>query len=45
MRGLGAAAVAVVILFVVDQLLNAGLYSEVVAEALIQVGSIVGVHV
>jgi hypothetical protein len=45
MRGIGAAAVAAVILFIVDQLLNAGRYSEVVANALIQVGSIVGVHV
>jgi hypothetical protein len=45
MRGLGATAVAAVILFIVDQLLNAGRYSEVVADALIQVGSIVGVHV
>jgi hypothetical protein len=45
MRGIGAAAVAAVILFIVDQLLNAGRYSEVVANVLIQVESIVGVHV
>jgi hypothetical protein len=45
MRGIGAAAVAAVILFIVDQLLNAGRYSEVVANVLIQVGSIAGVHV
>jgi hypothetical protein len=45
MRGIGAAAVAAIILFVVDQFLNAGRYSEVVADALIHVGSIVGVHV
>jgi hypothetical protein len=45
MRGISAAAVAAVILFIVDQLLNAGRYSEVIADALIQVGSIVGVHV
>jgi hypothetical protein len=45
MRGLGATAVAAVILYIVDQLLNAGRYSEVVAEALTHVGSIVGVRV
>lgn len=45
MRGIGAAAVAAVILFIVDQLLNAGRYSEVVANVLIQAGSIVGVRV
>jgi hypothetical protein len=45
MRVLGATAVAVVTLFIVDQFLNAGRYSEVVADALIQVGSIVGVRV
>jgi len=45
MRGLGATAVAVVTLFIVDQFLNAGRYSEVVVAALIQVGSIVGVRV
>ena len=45
MRGIGATAVAAVILFIVDQLLNAGRYSEVVANALIQVGSIAGIHV
>jgi hypothetical protein len=45
MRGVGATAVAAVILFIVDQLLNAGRYSEVVADALIQVESIIGVRV
>jgi hypothetical protein len=44
-RSWSAVAVAVVILYVVDQLLNAGRYSEVVADALIQVGSAVGIHV
>jgi hypothetical protein len=45
MRGIGAGAVAAVILFIVDQLLNAGRYSEVIADALIQAGSVVGVRV
>jgi hypothetical protein len=45
MRGIGAAAVAAAILYTMDQLLNAGRYSEVVAVALIQIGSIVGVRV
>jgi hypothetical protein len=45
MRVLGATAVAVVTLYIVDQFLNVGRYSEVVADALIQVGSIVGVRV
>jgi hypothetical protein len=45
MRFFGATAVALVTLYVVDQFLNAGRYSEVVAEVLIQVGSIVGVYV
>jgi hypothetical protein len=45
MRAVGATAVAVFILFVVDQFLNAGRYSEVIAATLIQVGSIVGVRV
>jgi hypothetical protein len=44
MRGIGAAVVAAGILFTMDQLLNAGRHSEVVVGALIQVGSIVGVH-
>jgi hypothetical protein len=45
MRILGATAVALVTLFIVDQFLNAGRYSEVVASALILIGSIAGVHV
>jgi hypothetical protein len=45
MQVLSATAVAVVTLFIVDQLLNAGRYSEVVVAALIQAGSIVGVRV
>jgi hypothetical protein len=35
----------VVTLFIVDQFLNAGRYSKVVADVLVQAGSIVGVHV
>jgi hypothetical protein len=45
MQFLGATAVAVVTLFIVDQFLNAGRYSKVVADVLVQAGSIVGVHV
>ena len=44
MRFLGATAVALVTLFIVDQFLNAGRYSEVVASVLVQAGSIVGVR-
>jgi hypothetical protein len=45
MRFFGATAVALVTLYVVDQFLNAGRYSEVVADVLIRAGSIVGVYV
>jgi hypothetical protein len=45
MRFLGATAVALVTLFIVDQFLNAGRYSEVVAAVLVQAGSIVRVRV
>jgi hypothetical protein len=45
MRSLGATAVALVTLFIVDQFLNAGRYSEVVASVLVQAGSVVRVRV
>ena len=45
MQFFGATAVALVTLFVVDQFLNDGRYSEVVASVLVQAGSIVRVRV
>jgi hypothetical protein len=44
MQALSATAVTALILFVADQLLNAGRYSEVVADALVQVGLLVGIN-
>jgi hypothetical protein len=45
MQAFGATAVAALILYVADQFLNAGRYSEVVADALKQVGLLVGINV
>jgi hypothetical protein len=45
MRFFGATAVALVTLFIVDQFLNAGRYSEVIASVLVQAGSIVRIRV
>jgi hypothetical protein len=45
MQALSATAVAALILFVADQFLNAGRYSEVFADALKQVGMLVGINV
>jgi hypothetical protein len=45
MQTFGATAVAVLILFVVDQFLNAGRYSEVVADLLKQLGQLVGINI
>jgi hypothetical protein len=45
MQTFGATAVAALILYVADQFLNAGRYSEVVADALKQVGLLVGINV
>jgi hypothetical protein len=45
MQAFGATAVAALILYVADQFLNAGRYSEVVVDALKQVGLLVGINV
>jgi hypothetical protein len=45
MQAFGATAIAALILYVADQFLNAGRYSEVVADALKQVGLLVGINV
>ena len=45
MRFFGATAVAVLILFVADQFLDEGRYSAIVADALKQVGQLVGINV
>ena len=44
MRPFGATAVATIILYVADQFLNAGRYSDVVADALKHIGLLVGIH-
>jgi len=44
MQIFGATGVATLILYVADQFLNAGQYSEVAAHALKQVGHLVGVE-
>jgi hypothetical protein len=45
MQFFGATAVALVTLLIVDQFLNAGRFSEVIASVLVQAGSIVRVRV
>jgi hypothetical protein len=45
MQIFGATAVAALILFFADQMLNAGRYSEVAAHALKQAGLLVGINV
>jgi hypothetical protein len=45
MQIFGATGVATLILFVADQFLNAGQFSEIAAHALKQVGHLVGIDV
>jgi hypothetical protein len=45
MKTLGATAVAAVALYVADQFLDEGRYSAIVADALKQVGQLVGINV
>ena len=45
MQIFGATGVATLILFVADQMLNAGRYSEVAAHVLKQAGLLVGIDV
>jgi hypothetical protein len=45
MQALGATAIATVILYLADQFLNAGRYSEVAINILKQVGWSIGIHV
>jgi hypothetical protein len=45
MQALGGTAVAALILFVADQLLNAGRYSDVAADILRHTCGLVGIHI